>query len=121
MDRPNVWAYQATRPAANILTPSKITKWQNWVDPEVRKAKAPGAGADRVFDPRASDVTAEGLELTGGRGADVSFECAGIDAVLKSAIQSTRAGGTVVNVAIWGHEASVAMNDLVFRPDLLRW
>jgi (R,R)-butanediol dehydrogenase/meso-butanediol dehydrogenase/diacetyl reductase len=50
-----------------------------------------------------------------GRGADVSFECAGIDAVLKSAILSTRAGGTVVNVAIWGHEASVAMNDLVFR------
>ena len=53
------------------------------------------------------------IELTKGRGADVSFECAGIDAVLKSAILSTRAGGTVVNVAIWGHEASVAMNDLV--------
>jgi (R,R)-butanediol dehydrogenase/meso-butanediol dehydrogenase/diacetyl reductase len=82
---------------------------------EVRKAKAPGAGADRVFDPRTADVTAEVLELTGGRGADVSFECAGMDAVLKSAIQSTRAGGTVVNVAVWGHEASVAMNDLVFR------
>jgi (R,R)-butanediol dehydrogenase / meso-butanediol dehydrogenase / diacetyl reductase len=52
-------------------------------------------------------------------GADVSFECAGIDAVLKSAIQSTRVGGTCVNVAIWGHEASVAMNDLVFRANVL--
>ena len=35
--------------------------------------------------------------------------------MLATAIRSTRAGGTCVNVAIWGHEASVAMNDLVFR------
>ena len=82
---------------------------------DVRKQKAPGAGADHVLDPTTTDVAAEVAELTDGRGADVSFECAGIDAVLKSAIVSTRAGGTVVNVAIWGHEASVAMNDLVFR------
>jgi (R,R)-butanediol dehydrogenase / meso-butanediol dehydrogenase / diacetyl reductase len=82
---------------------------------DVRKQKAPGAGADHVIDPTSTDVAAEVAELTEGRGADVSFECAGIDAVLKSAILSTRAGGTVVNVAIWGHEASVAMNDLVFH------
>jgi (R,R)-butanediol dehydrogenase/meso-butanediol dehydrogenase/diacetyl reductase len=82
---------------------------------DVRKAKAPGAGADHVIDPTRTDVAAEVAELTKGRGADVSFECAGIDAVLKSAILSTRVGGTCVNVAIWGHEASVAMNDLVFR------
>ena len=82
---------------------------------DVRKAKAPVAGADHVIDPTGTDVVAEVTELTEGRGADVSFECAGIDAVLKSAILATRAGGTVVNVAIWGHEASVAMNDLVFH------
>ena len=82
---------------------------------DVRKAKAPLAGADHVIDPTATDAVAEVLELTKGRGADVSFECAGIDQVLKAAIQSTRVGGTCVNVAIWGHEASVAMNDLVFR------
>jgi (R,R)-butanediol dehydrogenase/meso-butanediol dehydrogenase/diacetyl reductase len=81
---------------------------------DVRKKKAPGAGADHVIDPTGTDVVAEVAELTDGRGADVSFECAGIDAVLRSAIRATRAGGTVVNVAIWGHEASVAMNDLVF-------
>jgi (R,R)-butanediol dehydrogenase/meso-butanediol dehydrogenase/diacetyl reductase len=82
---------------------------------DVRKRKAPGAGADHVIDPTGTDVVAEVAELTDGRGADVAFECAGIDAVLRSAILSTRAGGTVVNVAIWGHEASVAMNDLVFH------
>ena len=82
---------------------------------DVRKAKAPLAGADHVVDPGQGEVVPAVMELTGGRGADVSFECAGIDAVPKAAIQSTRVGGTCVNVAIWGHEASVAMNDLVFR------
>lgn len=82
---------------------------------DVRKEKAAVAGAGQVIDPRDTDVVAEVLELTKGRGADVSFECAGVDAVLASAIKATRVGGTCVNVAIWGHEASVAMNDLVFR------
>ena len=82
---------------------------------DARKQKAPIAGADHVIDPRTSDVVREVFELTKGRGADVSFECAGVDAVLKAAIQSTRVGGTCVNVAVWGHDASVAMNDLVFR------
>ncbi|MFK4273794.1 zinc-binding dehydrogenase, partial [Streptomyces milbemycinicus] len=62
-----------------------------------------------------TDIATAVSELTKGRNADVTFECAGIDAVLKSAIRSTRAGGTCVNVAIWGHEAKVALNDLVFR------
>ena len=82
---------------------------------EARKGKAPGAGADTVLDPRGTDVLAAVTELTAGRGADVTFECAGVDAVLATAIRATRAGGTCVNVAIWGHEASVSMNDLVFR------
>ena len=81
----------------------------------VRKAKAPGAGADVVLDPTEVNVPDAIRDLTGGAGADVAFECAGVDAVLASAVGSVRPGGTVVNVAIWGHEASVAMNDLVFH------
>jgi (R,R)-butanediol dehydrogenase / meso-butanediol dehydrogenase / diacetyl reductase len=82
---------------------------------EARKQKAAGAGAATVLDPRSVDVVEAVDELTEGRGADVSFECAGVDQVLATAIRSTRAGGRCVNVAIWGHEARVAMNDLVFR------
>jgi (R,R)-butanediol dehydrogenase / meso-butanediol dehydrogenase / diacetyl reductase len=78
-----------------------------------RKAKAPGAGADTVLDPTQVDVPDAVRELTGGAGADVAFECAGIDAVLASAIASVRPGGTVVNVAIWGHQATVDVNSLV--------
>jgi (R,R)-butanediol dehydrogenase / meso-butanediol dehydrogenase / diacetyl reductase len=77
-----------------------------------RKAKAAGAGADEVLDPTGTDVPAAIRDLTAG-GADVAFECAGVDAVLAAAIGSVRPGGTVVNVAIWGHVPRVAMNDLV--------
>ncbi|MDN5859191.1 MAG: 2,3-butanediol dehydrogenase [Pseudonocardia sp.] len=77
-----------------------------------RKKKASVAGADVVLDPTETNVPEAVADLTGG-GADVAFECAGIDTVLGSAIRSVRPGGTVVNVAIWGHEATVAMNDLV--------
>jgi (R,R)-butanediol dehydrogenase/meso-butanediol dehydrogenase/diacetyl reductase len=79
-----------------------------------RKAKAQGAGADVVLDPIGTDVPDAIREVTGGAGADVAFECAGIDAVLASAIGSVRPGGTVVNVAIWGHVPQVAVNELVF-------
>lgn len=82
---------------------------------EVRKQKASTAGATTVLDPTDTDVVAAVKELTGGRGTDVSFECAGFDAALAQAVRCTRGGGTVVNVAIWGHEATVAMNDLVFN------
>jgi (R,R)-butanediol dehydrogenase/meso-butanediol dehydrogenase/diacetyl reductase len=78
-----------------------------------RKAKAAGAGADEVLDPTGADVPDAIRDLTEGAGADVAFECAGVDAVLAAAIGSVRPGGTVVNVAIWGHVPQVAMNDLV--------
>ena len=78
-----------------------------------RKAKAVIAGADVVLDPTDTAVGDAVRDLTGGAGADVAFECAGIDAVLASAIGTVRPGGRVVNVAIWGHPATVQMNDLV--------
>ena len=81
---------------------------------EARKGMAPGAGADVVLDPTEVDVPAAILEATDGAGADVTFECAGIDAVLAQAVASTRPGGTCVNVAIWGSNAAFDVNSLVF-------
>ena len=80
----------------------------------VRKAKAPAAGANEVLDPTEVDIPSAVRDLTGGAGVDAAFECAGVDAVLRTAIDSVRPGGTVVNVAIWGHEPRVAVNELVF-------
>ena len=80
----------------------------------VRKAKAPAAGANEVLDPTEVDIPSAVRDLTGGAGVDAAFECAGVDAVLRTAIDSVRPGGTVVNVAIWGSEPRVAVNELVF-------
>jgi (R,R)-butanediol dehydrogenase / meso-butanediol dehydrogenase / diacetyl reductase len=81
---------------------------------DARKAKAPGAGADVVLDPTQEDVPERIRELTDGAGADVTFECAGLDPVLAQAVASTRPGGTCVNVSIWGHPATFDVNSLVF-------
>jgi len=83
--------------------------------PGSRQDKAPLAGATHVIDPTQESVIEATMELTKGRGADVSFECAGADDTLTAAIRSTRVGGTCVNVAIWPQEAKVPMNDLVIR------
>jgi (R,R)-butanediol dehydrogenase / meso-butanediol dehydrogenase / diacetyl reductase len=80
---------------------------------DARKAKAPGAGADVVLDPTEEDVPERVRELTGGAGADVTFECAGLDPVLAQAVASTRPGGTCVNVSIWGRPATFDVNSLV--------
>jgi (R,R)-butanediol dehydrogenase / meso-butanediol dehydrogenase / diacetyl reductase len=80
---------------------------------DARKAKAPGAGADVVLDPTEEDVPERVRELTGGAGADVTFECAGLDPVLAQAVASTRPGGTCVNVSIWGQPATFDVNSLV--------
>ena len=61
---------------------------------EPRKRKALEIGADAVIDPTEEDVVARVRELTGGEGADHSFDAAGIQATLQGALHATRKGGT---------------------------
>lgn len=66
-----------------------------------RKEKAVSSGvADHVLDPAREDVPARVLELTGGTGADVAFECAGVNGVLDTMLDGVRPAGVVVNVSI---------------------
>lgn len=88
---------------------------------QARKEKASSSGvADHVLDPSQEDVPARVLELTGGAGADVAFECAGVNAVLDTMLDAVRPGGVVVNVAIWGAPATVDMQKLVLKEIDLR-
>jgi (R,R)-butanediol dehydrogenase/meso-butanediol dehydrogenase/diacetyl reductase len=88
---------------------------------QARKEKAQSSGvADHVLDPSTDDVNERVLELTGGIGADLGFECAGVDAVLDALLGSVRPAGVVVNVSIWGHPATVDMQKLVLREIDLR-
>ncbi len=86
-----------------------------------RKEKALSTGvADHVFDPTEVDVADEVRKLTGGRGADVGFECSSVNAVLDMLLDAVRPAGVLVNVSIWGHPATVDMQKLVLKEIDLR-
>jgi (R,R)-butanediol dehydrogenase/meso-butanediol dehydrogenase/diacetyl reductase len=86
-----------------------------------RKAKAVETEvAEHVLDPTEGDVAERVRELTGGRGADVCFECTSVNAVLDTLIDAVRPGGVIVNVSIWGHPAQVDMQKLVLKEIDLR-
>jgi len=86
-----------------------------------RKAKALSTGvADHVLDPSTDDVVARVLELTGGRGADVCFECSSVNAVLDQLLAAVKPGGVVVNVSIWSAPATVDMQAIVLKEIDLR-
>lgn len=88
---------------------------------QARKEKATSSGvADHVLDPSKEDIPARVRELTGGTGADVAFECAGVNAVLDTMLDAVRPGAVVVNVSIWGAPATVDMQKIVLKEIDLR-
>ncbi|KAI9815541.1 MAG: hypothetical protein M1827_002675 [Pycnora praestabilis] len=71
-------------------------------------------GASHVLNPIQDDVLKVSKELCGGQGPDIVFDCAGVKMSLKTACETVRARGTVVNVAIWEGEVG-------FNPNWLVW
>jgi (R,R)-butanediol dehydrogenase/meso-butanediol dehydrogenase/diacetyl reductase len=80
---------------------------------EARKQKALQIGADAVIDPTEEDVAERVRELTGGEGADHSFDAAGIEQTLQTALQATRKSGTVTIISIWEGAVRINPNDIV--------
>ena len=86
-----------------------------------RKAKSLSSGAaDYVIDPTTENVKARVLELTDGVGADIAFECAGVNIVLDTLLDALRPAGVLVNVSIWGRPATLDMQKLVLKEIDLR-
>jgi len=65
-----------------------------------RVAMSKRFGADVVLDP--ATAVAKIMELTGGRGADVTVEALGHQATFENACLSVRNGGTVSSVGVYG-------------------
>ncbi|MBO1902048.1 2,3-butanediol dehydrogenase [Leucobacter weissii] len=87
----------------------------------LRREKALETGvAQHVFDPREVDVVAEVRALTGGRGADVAFECTSVQPALDTLFEAVKPTGVIVVVSIWGHPASLEMQKLVLKEVDLR-
>ena len=72
---------------------------------------AEGHDADAVFDPINQDVVDEVRKVTDGKGADVVFDCAGVQPSIGLAVQAVRPRGHVMDIALWGEEkAQIDMN-----------
>ncbi|HET7087469.1 MAG TPA: zinc-binding dehydrogenase [Anaerolineae bacterium] len=61
-------------------------------------------GADEVVDYTATDAVEAVRGLTGGRGVDCAFECAGTPAAMVTAVNCVRRGGRVALVGLTGNK-----------------
>ncbi|MBM9613858.1 zinc-binding dehydrogenase [Desulfobulbus rhabdoformis] len=71
-----------------------------------RKELAKECGADIILDPLECDVVAEVKKMTGGSGADVSFECIGHKDTAPLAVDIIRNNGKAVIVGIFEEPSS---------------
>jgi L-iditol 2-dehydrogenase len=86
------------------------------VDVDARKlALARRMGAAHTIDASQCDVPAAVRELTGGRGADVSFEVVGNTGTLLSAIRCLRKGGATVLVGNLAPRVELPLQEVVSR------
>ena len=77
-------------------------------------------GATHCIEPDAADTTLAGVaeqvkELTGGRGADVAFECTAVPALGAAPLRMIRHGGTAV--AVSGIEQEITVDMQLFEWD----
>lgn len=78
----------------------------------IRLAKG---AVDEVIDAKEIDPVARILVLTGGRGPDVVFECAGAVAPTHHAMTMTRKGGTIVIVGVSMNPAEIVVGSIALR------
>jgi L-iditol 2-dehydrogenase len=86
------------------------------VDVDPRKlALARRMGATSTVNPNEADVPSAVRDVTGGRGADVSFEVVGRGDTLAAAIRSVRKGATVVLVGNLSPTVELPLQEVVSR------
>jgi (R,R)-butanediol dehydrogenase/meso-butanediol dehydrogenase/diacetyl reductase len=81
-----------------------------------RAAVAKKMGADYVFNPlEVTDLKERVLELTGGKGVDVVYDCSGIAAAFRSATTFLRRGGQIIIKGIIPKETPIVPMDFTFN------
>ncbi|OAP58748.1 chlorophyll synthesis pathway protein BchC [Fonsecaea erecta] len=70
-------------------------------EPTAKRKEQAKAIVDRVIDPRTESVGDVCRELTGGKGVDVVFDCAGVLPALEAGFDALKRTGTFVNIAVW--------------------
>ena len=70
-------------------------------EPTVKRREQAKDLVDQVIDPNTESVGDTCRELTGGKGLDVVFDCAGIQVGMEAAFDALVHGGSFINVAMW--------------------
>ncbi|KAE8140632.1 chaperonin 10-like protein [Aspergillus pseudotamarii] len=78
-----------------------------------RRRFAEALGATDVLDPRTEDIEARVRSLSSDAGADIAFECSGVQAGFDSALKGVRARGTVTVVSLWEEKPVIDAWELV--------
>lgn len=81
---------------------------------EERLVKAAELGATAVISGSREDLVPALLDLTGG-GADVVYECAGVQSTLNSALYTTKLGAEIMVIATYKEPVTVDMNVVMFK------
>lgn len=88
------------------------------VDPsETKRAAAIGFGATDAIDPKSSDVLDEVRSMTGGRGADFTFEVVGSPVTIQQAWDLARKSGTVSLVGMPAYDSTITMSAFALASD----
>ena len=71
-------------------------------------------GAEYVYHSE-DDPVKEVLRLTGGKGADVVFDCSGGEAAITQCTRMVRNGGWITVVGLWGHDINVNIDNIPYN------
>jgi L-iditol 2-dehydrogenase len=82
---------------------------------EARLACGQQLGADHVVDVDRESLVDVARELTGGRGPDIVYECAGSAASLAACWQAVRKEGTVVSMGVHGGPIETDFNAVMMK------
>lgn len=86
---------------------------------KVRATKAAELGADRVFNPFETDVVSEIVELTGGKGPDLVYECAAAKTTLNQACQLVARNGRITCLAVYQEPITLTPLDwYMMQPEI---
>jgi L-iditol 2-dehydrogenase len=72
-------------------------------------------GADHLVDAEREDAVERVLELTGGRGADVVFECSGNDRAVDAGFSAIRKRGRYTQLGLFGRPISINFERVISK------
>ena len=83
---------------------------------KVRMDKARELGAKEVLDASKENVTEKVMELTGGKGVNMAYECTGMPEAVNQGIELLTKGGTLTLIGLFGvADIPVDLNGLIFK------